>query len=213
VRIAIVTEASTVQKNRDILEAIVDRGHEVLNVGMRSPDDRPELTYIHTGFLAALLLNAGRVDYVVGGCGTGQGFQASVDQYPNVVCGHLQTPLDAWLFTRINAGNCVSFALNEGYGWGSDVNLRLVFDQLFADGAAEGYPAHRRESQDESRRLLGELSRTTHRPMADIVRGLDDRIVQPVLAFPGVWALLNPETLPDRALAGALVDRRPVSVG
>lgn len=211
-RIAIVTETSTVQKSADIVAALNDRGHDVLNVGMRTPDDRPELTYIHTGLLSALLLNAGRVDFVVGGCGTGQGFQASVDQYPNVVCGHLQTPLDAWLFARINAGNCVSLALNQGYGWGSNVNLRLLFDQLFAGVAAEGYPPHRRESQDESRRLLSELSRATHRTMADIVRSLDDRIVQPVLTFPGVWTLLDPETLADPTLGEALADRRPVGV-
>ncbi len=208
-RIAVVSETSTVERNRDIIGALASRGHEVVNAGMRRTGDQPELTYIHTGFLSALLLNSRRVDFVVAGCGTGQGFQASVDQYPGVFCGHLQTPLDAWLFSRINAGNCVSLALNQGYGWGSDVNMQLIFDQLFGDETGTGYPSHRRESQQESRGLLQVVSQATHRPMADIVSDLDSRIVTPVLDFPGVWELLDVATLEDRGLAKALDLRRP----
>ena len=57
-----------------------------------------ELTYIHTGLIAAAMLNIGAADMVVGGCGTGQGFMNSVMQYPNVVCGLILNPLDAFLF-------------------------------------------------------------------------------------------------------------------
>ncbi len=75
--------------------------------------------------MSALLLNLKAVDFVVGGCGTGLGYLNAVMQYPGVFCGHLLTPLDAFLFARINAGNCVSLALNQGYGWAGDVNLRM----------------------------------------------------------------------------------------
>lgn len=207
-RIAVVTETSTVARNSDIIAALEGRGHQILNVGMRRADDDPELTYINTGFLSALILNTGRVDFVIGGCGTGQGFGIAVSQYPNVCCGHVQSPLDAWLFSRINAGNCASLTLNQGYGWGSDVNLRLTFDQLFGGQTGAGYPAHRIESQRASRELLVGTSVACHRGMADIVRDLPDGVVAPVLAFPGVWELLRTDELSDHALAQVLNDRR-----
>ena len=106
-KIAIINETSAADRNADIVRALEGRGHEIINCGMRKGGESPELSYMHTGFLAGLLLELGRVDFVVGGCGTGQGFMISALQYPGVFCGHLLSPLDAWLFTRINGGNCV----------------------------------------------------------------------------------------------------------
>jgi ribose 5-phosphate isomerase RpiB len=113
-RVAVVSETSAVDKNPHILAALEGRGLDVVNAGMVNAGEEPELQYIHTGLLAALLLAAGRADVVVGGCGTGQGFMNAVMQYPGVVCGHLLAPLDAWLFNKINAGNVISLAINEG---------------------------------------------------------------------------------------------------
>jgi ribose 5-phosphate isomerase RpiB len=99
-RIAVLNEISAAEKNKDILDALSGRGHELINAGMKNKDDKPELLYTHTGFLSALLLNTGLADFVVGGCGTGQGYLNSVMQYPGVFCGHIQSPLDAWLSPR-----------------------------------------------------------------------------------------------------------------
>jgi ribose 5-phosphate isomerase RpiB len=206
-RIAVVNETSAADRNADIIAALDGRGHDILNAGMRRTGQPPELTFINTGFLSALLLNTSRADLVIGGCGTGQGFQISAAQYPNVFCGRIETPLDALLFARINAGNCISLALNQGYGWGADINVRLVFDQLLSETMGIGYPAHRSESQRQSRSLLAATSETCHRSMAEIVHDLDDSIIVPVLAFPGVWGLLDVETLEDRSLAQALRTR------
>ncbi len=178
-RIAVINETSAADKNADIMAALSGRGHDVVNAGMTRNGAKPELTYIHTGFLAALLLNAGRADFVVGGCGTGQGFLNSVMQYPGVFCGHILNSLDAWLFAQINGGNCVSLALNQGYGWAGDVNLRFIFDRLFSVEPGSGYPPHRRESQRESRATLQAISRLAHRPFADIVRALPDAVLRP----------------------------------
>lgn len=101
-KIAVINETSAAAKNADVLAALEGRGHEIINAGMTEPGATPEMTYIHTGLLSALLLNTGRVDFVVGGCGTGQGYLNSVLQYPNVGCGLIQTPLDAWLFGQID---------------------------------------------------------------------------------------------------------------
>ena len=69
-KIAVINETSAADKNKDIIAALEGRGHEIINAGMTQSGAKPELTYIHTGFMAALLLNANRVDMVVGGCGT-----------------------------------------------------------------------------------------------------------------------------------------------
>ena len=119
-KIAVISEVSAVAKNPDIVAALEGRGHEIFNVGMKTADEKPELTYIQTGLLAGLLLGTNRVDLVVGGCGTGQGFLNSSLQYPGVMCGLIANDLDAWLFGQINGGNCISLALLVGYGWAGD---------------------------------------------------------------------------------------------
>jgi ribose 5-phosphate isomerase RpiB len=177
-RIAVVSEVSARDKNKFILEALKDVDAEVVNIGMSADGDEPELTYIHTGLLAALALNTGAADFAVGGCGTGQGFLLSVMQYPGVYCGHIAEPLDAWLFSQINGGNCVSLALNKGFGWAGDINLRFIFEKLFRDPAGQGYPPHRSASQRESRLTLGRINVLTHVDFAAIVRSLDRDILQ-----------------------------------
>ncbi|MCS5881295.1 RpiB/LacA/LacB family sugar-phosphate isomerase [Klebsiella variicola subsp. variicola] len=44
----------------------------MFNVGMSDEHDH-HLTYIHLGIMASILLNSKAVDFVVTGCGTGQG--------------------------------------------------------------------------------------------------------------------------------------------
>jgi ribose 5-phosphate isomerase RpiB len=206
-RIAVINEVSTAGRNIDIMAALQGRGHDIINLGMKTVGQVPELTLIHSGFISALLLNSGRVDYIVAGCSTGQGYRLSVGQYPNMFCGHVETPLDAWLFPQINGGNCVSLGLNQGYGWGADVNLGIIFDQLFAVSYGTGYPPHRRAPQEDVRLLLERVSQVCHRTMAEIVLNLEERVVKPALSFPGVWEFLDVASMEDRALADALCAR------
>ncbi len=191
-RIAVINEVSASPKNADILSALAEfPAHTVRNVGMTSPDDRPELTYIQTGLMGAVLLGAGACDLVVGGCGTGQGFLNSVMQYPGVFCGLITNPLDAWLFMQINAGNCVSLALNKGYGWAGDVNLKLIFRELFRDPPGAGYPPHRSESQAESRRKLAGVSTAAHRDMTEILARMDRDVLRPAAQSKAFRSLLE----------------------
>jgi len=197
VRIAVVTEVSTREKNGFVVSALESRGHEIFNIGMKGVEGEPELTYIHTGFLGALVLGAGAVDLVVGGCGTGQGFLNSVLQYPGVCCGLVETPLDAWLFAQINGGNCLSLALNKGFGWAADVNVRFIFDRFFSVERGSGYPEHRRKSQQGSRIALSGLSQVTHLPLHTIVERIDEAVAAPALSFPGIMDLVRKSAGPD----------------
>jgi ribose 5-phosphate isomerase RpiB len=207
-KIAVVNETSAADRNGDILAALKDRGHQLINAGMSQSGAKPELLYIHTGLMAAILLNLGRVDFVVGGCGTGQGFLNAAMQYPGIVCGHILNGLDAWLFAQINGGNCISLALNQGYGWAADVNLRFIFDQLFGVERGGGYPPHRKEAQREARLLLDRISTLAHRPFAEIIAACPEEVIRPVLAFPGMWELLDVESIADSQMKAAFYRRR-----
>ena len=182
-KIAVINEISAMAKNPDIISALA--GHEVFNLGMDPAKEQPELTYIHTGLMAAIVLNSSACDLVVGGCGTGQGFMLSSMQYPGVFTGLIETPLDAWLFSQINGGNCISLALNKGYGWAADINLKYIFEKLFQDPFGQGYPPHRQESQRQSRKMLFEVSMATHRPLTEAALSLPKPYLQEVLGFPG----------------------------
>lgn len=206
-RVAIVNETSAADKNADILAALVGRGHEIINVGMKKSGEKPELQYIHTGWLSALMLNLGIADLVVGGCGTGIGYMNSVMQYPGVVCGLINTPLDAWLFAQINDGNCISLPLNQGYGWASDVNLGFIFDKYFSVEHGRGYPEHRQEPQAKSRQLLKTISNTTHKTINEIIENLPDEVIKPVINYPGVMDLILSKQLKHRELLDLIQKR------
>ena len=206
-RIAVINEISAAARNADILKALAGRGHEILNLGNTAADETPALQYIHTGLMSALLLHLGAVNFVVGGCGTGLGYLNSVLQYPGVVCGHILSPLDAWLFARINAGNCVSLALNQGYGWAGGINLKMIFDALFTPGTGTGYPAHRAEPQKKSREVLSQISITTHRSFAEILRALPGEITKPALEYPAFKPVLLAGAQKDPELLTAISKR------
>jgi len=205
-KIAVINETSAADRNSDIMAALEGRGHELLNVGMKKNGEKPELLYIHTGLMAAILLNLGRVDFVVGGCGTGQGFLNSCIQYPGVFCGHILSALDAWLFTQINGGNCISLALNQGYGWAGDVNLRFIFDRIFSVERGCGYPAHRKEPQQAARQTLEQISLLVHRSLAEIIRTLPDPVIKPALMYPGFSDLVDVASIKDKALKQAFFE-------
>ena len=185
-KIAVVTEGSTKHRNADVIKALEGLGHEVVNLGMKNVEGEPDLTYMDIGLMAALALNLKAADYVVGGCGTGQGFMNAALQFPGVACGLLMDPVEAFLYSKVNAGNCISFQLNKGYGGiGADVNLRYMLEIVFGDGYGEGYPPARAEIQIGARKRLEKLSIDAHKSMPDILEAIDPEMVSKVLSFPG----------------------------
>lgn len=180
-RVGIVNEVSACSRNKDIVEALKEQKDvQIFNLGMKDPQEEHPITYIQTGIMSAILLNCGICDLVVGGCGTGQGYLNAVMQFPNVVCGLILEPLDAWLFSQINGGNCISLALNKGYGWAADINLKYIFEKLFKDPAGQGYPLARAESQKNSREILQTLSVQTHKSLPDALKSLDAQVLAPI---------------------------------
>lgn len=178
-KLAVINEVSASSRNKDIINALCEYDElEIYNIGMKDPKEAVPITYIHTGIMAAILLNTNVCDMVVGGCGTGQGFMNAVMQFPKVFCGLVLEPLDAWLFSQINNGNCISLALNKGYGWAANINLQYIFEKLFKDPAGQGYPLERQESQRKSRDILNQLTLATHRDMICILDEIDVNILE-----------------------------------
>ena len=131
-KIALINENSQAAKNAVIFNALKKvadaHGFEVVNYGMYSAES-PSLTYVQNGILAATLLNSGACDYVITGCGTGEGAMLALNSFPGVICGHVATPLDAYTFAQINDGNAISIPFALGFGWGGDLNLEYIFEK------------------------------------------------------------------------------------
>jgi ribose 5-phosphate isomerase RpiB len=206
-KVGVVCETSSADRNTDILAALEGRGHEIINAGMTEKGKKPELSYIHAGFLAAMLLNLKKADFVVGGCSTGQGFLIAAMQYPGVFCGQVRDPLDAWLFTQINGGNCISLVLNLSYGWAADVNLRFIFDRIFSVESGGGYPAFRREAQKEGRMILERASEAVHPSFAEVITRTPEEVIRPVLEFPGISQIIDVDTIEDPEVKKAMQSR------
>lgn len=191
-KIAVINEVSASLRNQDIINALKKTTDaEILNIGMENPEQLPELTYIHTSYMAAILLNTKACDFVISGCGTGQGFLNGVMQFPNVTCGLVVDPLDAWLFSQINGGNCVSLPLNKGYGWAANINLEYIFEKLFKDPLGQGYPPERRESQASSRQILSRISVLAHRSVAEILEKTDHNILKTIVQNKAFMQAIN----------------------
>ena len=141
-KIALINENSQAAKN-GIIEAALKKvvepmGHEVVNYGMYAADDKAQLTYVQCGILAAILLNSGAADYVITGCGTGEGAMLALNSFPGVICGHVEDPVDAYTFAHVNDGNAVAMPFAKGFGWGGELNLEYCFEKLFGFGHGQG---------------------------------------------------------------------------
>ena len=135
-KIALINENSQAAKNA-LIEATLRKvvepmGHEVVNYGMYAADDAAQLTYVQNGILAAVLLNAGATDYVITGCGTGEGAMLALNSFPGVICGHVEDPVDAYTFAHVNDGNAVALPFAKGFGWGGELNLEYVLENCSA---------------------------------------------------------------------------------
>ena len=82
-------------------KVVAPMGHTVDNYGMYAADDAAQLTYVQCGILGAILLNSGAADFVITGCGTGEGAMLAMNSFPGVICGHVEDPVDAYTFAHV----------------------------------------------------------------------------------------------------------------
>ena len=166
-KIALINEFSQASKNATVLnelkKVVEPMGHTVYNTGMCKDGDDPYLTYLNIGIQAALLLNSKAVDFVVTGCGTGQGAMMACNAFPGVVCGYCIDPSDAYLFLQINNGNALALPYAKGFGWGADLNLQYIFEK---------------ESQNRNAALLSQMKEAISKDLISALKAIDPELVK-----------------------------------
>lgn len=185
-KIALINENSQASKNALIFDtlkkATASMGHELFNYGMYSAEDTAQLTYVQNGILAAVLLNSGAADFVITGCGTGEGAMLACNSFPKVLCGHITSPLDAYLFSQVNDGNCIALPFAENFGWGGELNLLYIFEKLFSTPGGGGYPKERVVPEQRNKKILDEVKKVTHTDLVTILKNLDADLVKGALS-------------------------------
>lgn len=181
-KIALINENSQAVKNEmicEILKKVAEpMGHEVFNYGMYGAEDKAQLTYVQNGILAAILLNSGAADYVITGCGTGEGAMLACNAFPGVLCGHVVDPSDAYMFSQINDGNAIALPFAKGFGWGAELNLQYIFEKLFEGESGQGYPKDRVVPEQRNKKILDEVKKVTHNDLITILKNLDQELVR-----------------------------------
>ena len=186
-RIALINENSQAAKNEMVYNTLKkvaeSKGHTVDNYGMYAADDAAQLTYVQNGILAALLINSGAADFVVTGCGTGEGAMLALNSFPGVLCGHVVDPSDAYMFMQINDGNAISLPFAKGFGWGAELNLTYIFEKLFEGEPGGGYPKERVVPEQRNKKILDVVRKVAFKDsLIDILKNLDQDLVQGAVA-------------------------------
>ncbi|MDF2886097.1 MAG: galactose-6-phosphate isomerase [Lacrimispora sp.] len=184
-RIALINENSQAGKNGLIyasLKKVADtKGYEVDNYGMYSSEDGCSLTYVQNGILAAILLNSKAADYVVTGCGTGQGAMLALNSFPGVICGLVTDPSDGYMFAQINDGNAIAMPFAKGFGWGAELNLEYAFEKLFSEESGQGYPRERAVPEQRNKKILDGVRENNLKDLITCLKGLDQELVKGAL--------------------------------
>ena len=187
-KIALLNENSQAAKNEIIFNSLskeaAKKGHTVVNYGMYTNEQDHQLTYVQIGLLSSILLTTKAVDFVVTGCGTGQGVMLASNSFPNVLCGHICNPLDAWLFGQVNNGNAIAMPFAQGFGWGGEINLDFTFEKLFQDEHGAGYPAERAVPIQRNKKILDSVKLVTHKPLIDILKEIDQAFLKSAIDYP-----------------------------
>lgn len=181
-KIGLINENSQAGKNKIIYNELVKntKGNEIFNYS----NENTKLTYVQVGLLAAILLNSKAVDFVITGCGTGEGAMLALNSFPGVLCGHVQDPLDAYLFTQINNGNAIAIPFAKGYGWGGELQLDYIFEKLFSEEFGNGYPKERVVPEQKNKKILDEVKKITYKPMKEILDEIDQALLLETINTP-----------------------------
>lgn len=58
------------------------KDNEIINYS----DENTNLTYVQVGLLVAIFINSKAVDFIVTGCGTGEGAMLALNSFPIKIC-------------------------------------------------------------------------------------------------------------------------------
>ena len=170
-KIGVIQATSQAEKNkllyRCTANSVEKHGYEVINFGCYK-DESCYFSYIEIAVMISMLLSSRSIDFVVTGCSSGQGMMIACNSLPDVICGYVENPQDAFLFGRINDGNSVSLPLGLNFGWAGEINLQCTLEKLFEDEFGIGYPPE-------------DADRKKQRNAIDVFQQLDKALMQKAL--------------------------------
>lgn len=102
----------------------------------------------------------------------------AANAFPGVVCGYCIEPSDAFLFAQINNGNALALPFAKGFGWGSELNIRYIFEKAFSGVTGQGYPAERRESQVANAGILNQLKQDIAKDYFTALQSIDQDLIR-----------------------------------
>ena len=183
-KIGVIQATSQMKKNellyRYTVKSAEKRGYEVINFGCYE-DESCHFSYIEIAVMISMLLSSKSIDFIVTGCSSGQGMMLACNSLPDVICGYVENPQDAFLFGRINDGNAVSIPLGLNFGWAGEINLQCTLEKLFEDDFGIGYPPEDADRKKQDTLLLKEINALTKRKAMDVFEQLDKALIQKVL--------------------------------
>ena len=183
-KIGVIQATSQAKKNKLLYHctanSVEKHGYEVINFGCYE-DESCSFSYIEIAVMISMLLSSKSIDFVVTGCSSGQGMMIACNSLPDVICGYVENPQDAFLFGRINDGNSVSVPLGLNFGWAGEINLQYTLEKLFEDEFGIGYPPEDADRKKQDTLLLKEINALTKRNAIDVFKQLDKTLIQKVL--------------------------------
>ena len=180
-KIAIIQATTQIDKNKLLFQTTQQAAgdeNQVINFGVF--DNDPQLSYVQVSLLVGLLLNTKAVDYVITGCSSGNGMAIACNSFPNVICGYLPTPSDAYLFGRINHGNCASLPLGLNFGWAGELSLQFTLEKLFDGPMNTGYPQADSKRKEHDAMMLQNIKQYAQTNIFDIIRHIDHDFMAPI---------------------------------
>ena len=180
-------EDSQKAKNDIVYNAILGpcerHRHQLFNYGLYNRPNDNNIKYYQLGIIASILLEAKAVDFIITGCGTGQGALMSLNAFSNIFCGYVSQPLDAFLFSQVNAGNAISLAFAQNFGWGSELTITDIVEKLFSQQFGDGYPLEYQAAQAISRKAFVDMKKKMFPSVIEQLKGIDVSVIKKIIDY------------------------------
>lgn len=150
-KIAFASEVCSFELMKQVKEHIIEQGHEVIDLGMQSPDE-PDVFFNTAPRVAQAVLD-GTADRGILACGTGMGVCLTANKIKGIYAGVAESATTARLHYVINRANVLCFG-----AW--IVGRLQAFDIVDAYLSAEigaGMPEERRKVQANGFARIQEL--------------------------------------------------------
>lgn len=138
-RIAIASDHAATDMKAELVEWLMDEGHEVADLG---PDDGMSVDYPDYGYKLAEVVAEEVVEAGIALCGSGIGISISVNRHPSARCALVSEPLSATLAREHNNANCIALGARLT---GIEMAKACVTAFLSAEFADKGNPDGRHQ--------------------------------------------------------------------